>query len=378
MTKSHYQRVNADGKNLKGFAALYAKGNKLYYRIPDHLGLGRNRYFATGITNNPEGRAIGTKTITVINNDILLEQFDPTMQKYLSRYKGEDYKAEVESITGINTSLQALWKMYCDSKKGKVKESTLHYLERTIGDKINSIPTENIYESKAVKDFLLETSTPDYTKRVITKVSSLFDWCSDRNILKGTNPYPEILKRLNEGKTSSKPPLPLSGLEVLEILDKISPIYKPLVQFLFLTGCRPSEGIGLTWECVKEDSIVLGKSITRKGGKVIYSDTSKNNKVRSFPMYPALKVFLEGLPVKESGLVFTNSKGESIDYTALYKDWVKVSSKSGSTPYNARDTFITNQIESGKPIAVVAQWVDNSIRIIESTYLKVGNKIKPE
>jgi integrase len=43
-----------------------------------------------------------------------------------------------------------------------------------------------------------------------------------------------------------------------------------------------------------------------------------------------------------------------------------------TTPYSCRDTFITEQIAKGTPVAIVARWVDNSPEIIDKRYFDIS------
>lgn len=379
LAQNSYKRLDTNEKPLRGFANLYIKGSRLYFRLPDKLGLGRNKYLSTGLVNNKVGVSTATGLLTVLNNDIALGKVDLSMESYLPTIKTEAYKAEVESITGSGTNVKTLWFMYCDSRKGYIKESTLHYLVRTIGDKINTLPTDNIYDGEKIRDYLLKNSTPEYTDRVMRKLSLLFAWCTDLGLLKGTNPYPKLLRHLPIGKSQSLGAIAMSEDEIKILLDTISPIYLPLTKFLFFTGCRPSEAIGLQWQDIGTESLILGRSITRKDGKVLHSETSKNGKRREFPINEDLKAFLSTLTSNKGmeSLVFPNSKGESIDYCVYSKAWAKATPNKDTTPYNARDTFISTQVGKNiKPI-VVAKWVDNSVRVIETTYYQNNKEEMP-
>jgi integrase len=154
--------------------------------------------------------------------------------------------------------------------------------------------------------------------------------------------------------------------------------YLPLVKFWLLTGCRPSEAIGLEWEQVSANrtSIRFDRSIGQVGSKFIKNKRSKTNRVRIFPTNEKLQILL--LEINRASdskhlLVFPSRKNKIIDYKAfsarIWKPLVEAAIGRHSTPYSCRDTFITHQIGQGIPIAVIAKWVDNSVKMIESRYL---------
>lgn len=375
MGKIYYQRLDKEGAVGKGLANLYLKGNKIYIRLPDKLGLGRNKYVSTGLNNVHAGRVQARNILTVINNDILLETFDLTLERYLPKYKSQEYKTEVEKLIGCDTPLYELWTIHCNFKKDKVKESTHYYLSRTIGDKIKECPITDIYKADTIKDYLLATTTEDYAYRVLGKLSSLFDWCVAKGIIatNSGNPYKPLLERTS--KNNVKPPNPLTPEQVSLLEGQLPEHYQRLTKFLFATGCRPSEAIGLKWTAVKDKVIVLGSSTVKKGGHTFESDSSKNGKLREFPLTDKVRTIL-GRPIVSDGYCFTNSNGGIVDYNNYYKAWRSV--LPDTTPYNARDTFITRQIELGKPIATIAAWVDNSVKVIEDNYYRPSGRVLPE
>lgn len=368
-----YRKLDTGEPITHGLANLYLKGEKIYLRLPDKLGLGRNKYVSTGLSNLHEGRVKARQILTVVNNDILLETFDPTLKKYLPRYRTEAYTAEVDRLIGAKTPLQELWKIYCNFKSSELKESSLYYLEETIGSKVKELPITDIYDAEGITQYLLASTTKGYAYRVLTRLSSLYNWCVSKKILSGVNPYLDLVKEVRKGKPKTRPARPLTEDEVRLVLDSLPTQYAQVTRFILSTGCRPSEAIGLTWDKVKGETIILGSSKVKKGGRLFESETSKNGKLREFPLTSKVK---EVMGEESKGLVFRNTQGGILDYSNYLKAWKTLIPD--STPYSARDTFITRQIELGKPIATIAAWVDNSIEVIEKHYYKPTGKVLPE
>ncbi|MBW4484936.1 MAG: hypothetical protein KME14_20565 [Tildeniella torsiva UHER 1998/13D] len=149
------------------------------------------------------------------------------------------------------------------------------------------------------------------------------------------------------------------------------------MEFLFLTGCHPSEAVGLRWKNVADDcdSVRFVGSITTSGrGKQIEVEGSKNNKKRTFPCSNRLRKLLTLIrPVKidPEALVFPAHRGGSINYNNFYNNaWEKVAEplQPESTPYSCRDKFITIQILKRVPESVIAQWCDTSVAVIQKHY----------
>lgn len=380
---ANYTRVKLSGiDTYKGMASLYLRGKRLVIRLPDTVELGRNKYWSTGLPATNQGINKGMQLLSLINNDIVFEQFDPSLEKYKPAHKRETYLKEVERLVGSETPLIELWGMYCDFKAINHKESYVDYLRVTIGDRIRDTKVENIHDSDAVLKALVKNTTEKTTKRVLEKISALFKWCLDKKIIAEVpNPYPQVVKVFCMEMGQSEPPeaRPLSRKEEAELFTKMAAKYHGIINFCLLTGCRPSEAIGIEWQDIhlEEDYLTIGRSIRVKGKKVYKSSSSKTGRRRKFPINDQLKEHLSQQDTTYD-LVHPNpdSSGAPFTYDSYFHAWKKAMPKD-TTPYSCRDTFISKQIELGIPPAVVAKWVDNSVILIEQRYLKVGEYLKP-
>lgn len=363
---------------VKAQATLHQRGSMLRVRLPDCVGLGRDKYWALGIPATTDGIARATKIVAAINHDITFEEFDPTLQKYNPIYRREQYRKQIERTVGLKTPLKELWAQYCEFRRPKLKDSSYYFLTTTIGYNLRQLKEQNIYNAEQVAKELIESTTAKQAYRVVSRMAPMYDWAIKQDILaKGINPYRQLAKDLKESAEleEGNEPRPLTIEEVAYVLANIAPTYINLCRFNLLVGCRPSEAIGLTWDDVKADHLILGRSFVRKGSVVFQSETSKTNKRRIFPLYEELSTLLNSLEHK-SELVLPNQSGNHIGYDNYCKAWRNLRLV-GTTPYCCRDTFITNQIAKGVPTAVVAQWVGNSVHIIEKHYLKIGLKVIP-
>jgi integrase len=156
--------------------------------------------------------------------------------------------------------------------------------------------------------------------------------------------------------------------------------YAPFVEFLFRTGCRPSEAIGLRWEHVNLDRqlIHFKGSITQSGdGKQKWVDGSKTNSERDFPYTPALHTLLTSLAEKDGFVprpdlpVFPSPRGKAISLDNFGKRaWNAVVDpiKPNTTVYSTRDTFITIQRQDGANLADIERWCDTSAEMIRKHY----------
>ena len=172
----------------------------------------------------------------------------------------------------------------------------------------------------------------------------------------------------------------------------------PLVEFLFLTGCRSGEAFALTWNNIKFDhnQIVIYKSYASsiKGIK-----HTKNSDTRLFLIYPKLRDLLlriKPVDAKPNDLVFTKLNGKSWDTGAVAQSWCMQKAKNGNITYhypgvvtqlatdglidsylpfyNCRHTFITLMARAGTDLLLLATACGNSVEVIQRHYLGVDTE----
>jgi integrase len=148
--------------------------------------------------------------------------------------------------------------------------------------------------------------------------------------------------------------------------------YTPFVKFLFLTGYRTSEAIGLCWKHIAQDlSFIWFVEAVVEG----YRKDTKTKRKRKFPCNESLQSLLDSIHLEEihpDAPIFPSPKGKLIDsHNFLNRAWTKVLEKQGiryRCQYQTRHTFITNCIEQGIPIPQIARWVGNSPEVILRHY----------
>ena len=128
-------------------------------------------------------------------------------------------------------------------------------------------------------------------------------------------------------------------------------LQKDIVRFLFLTGCRLGEAIGLTWDCVDLVNRVI--TIKRALGKDLASNPNssrkifkptKTGRVRYIPINSDLMDILESVEGNE-GYVFKGHRGGYIGLDSFrQKVWKKVLAGLGIEyryPYQTRHTVLS-------------------------------------
>jgi integrase len=173
-----------------------------------------------------------------------------------------------------------------------------------------------------------------------------------------------------------------------------------LIEFLFLTGCRTGEAIGLRWEDVTGDfsEITFRNSYCRISKKLKDLKTAKTgNTSRKFPCGEKLRQLLR--EIYESKTIFFldgkdfifQREGKPINPISLHKGWAGQANqrvgiietlieekkvKTYLKLYATRHSFITWQLKAGQTPANVAKLVGNSPEMIYKHYVSADDDAK--
>lgn len=388
------------GKASKGSVAIHVSHGRLQLRFRF---AGDRKYISLGFADTPQNRKLAQMKANAIELDILAGHFDETLARY--KPKKAATKELVQEITPKPTlTLLELWSQYTSYKASSVKETTQLYYEsfERLFEKVGDAPLMN---ALCVKEKLEMVTTVHQTKKALMQLNAACKWAVKHGLVEA-NPYEGMANEMPKYRYQVEPnPNAFSREEREQVIQAFKEHqgnwngrgytgiryshYASFVEFLFLTGCRPSEAVGLRWGNVAGDckSVRFVESITTSGrGKQIRVEGSKNNKKRDFPCSERLQKLLISIrpgAVKAEALVFPAHRGGAINYNNFANNaWKRLAEpiKPGSTPYSCRDTFITIQILKRKQESVIAKWCDTSVEMIQRHYadfLKMGS-LRPE
>ncbi|MGH2413396.1 MAG: tyrosine-type recombinase/integrase, partial [Microcystaceae cyanobacterium] len=152
--------------------------------------------------------------------------------------------------------------------------------------------------------------------------------------------------------------------------------YYPFLEFLWLTGCRPSEAVALKWDNVnlQKGKIRFCEVEVIASGKRVKRKRTKTQKFRVFPINEELRALLESLPKDNSPYVFTRNDGTPINQHTLNGIWKRLLPKLEiryRVPYQFRHSMISYHANRNFPLTQLAEIVGNSEKIIRDCYLKV-------
>jgi integrase len=384
-------------KQAKGLVAVESFRDRLRLRLPRQLFGGKQKYLSLGLPDSVLNRKVAESKAKLIESDIAMERFDPTLEKYQAEsYQAKPSTSDTQSISDL--SMIELWQQYFDHKRSTLKPKTVEKYDNfsRLFEKLGDLPLGNAI---AVKRKLEQISTTARTKDGLMYLSAACQWGMKHNLVTA-DPYKGMSAEMPKHQYIVDPqPNAFTETEREQIItafqtDKRRGMsYQPyagFVEFLFLTGCRPSEAVGLRWQNVSEDcsNVTFEGSIVQVKNRRVASKGSKNNRTRTIAVSSRLQKLLQNLRGEQANpadLVFPSPDDPTIpiNYRNFSRRaWQSIVApiKRQTTPYCCRDTFITLQLIKGVSSAVIAQWCDTSTQMIDRNYadkLKL-TQLRPE
>jgi len=375
-------------KLSKGSVGIETFQGRLRLRLPRQLYSGKQKYLTLGLDDSLGNRTIAEAKVKQIESDIAYERFDYTLNKYRPEHARLD---DTATETPKNLNLTELWEKYVAYKTPTSSPKTVIDSYVPMGRHFANAP-QAIDQSLEIRNYLLEATTEDMARRCLMHLSAACKW-GVKNGLLATNPFEGIYLELARPKYEEQAN-PFTAQERDCIIEAFCghntgkkgisySYYTNFVKFLFYTGCRPSEAIGLRWKHISDDccKITFSEAIVRAGGKPLSRETTKTKKTRKFSCTNTLQALLQSIKSDKcdpEALVFPNREGNPINYNDFgRRAWktvtklVNLHEKNGmtTTPYNCRDTFITLQALQGNSSDTIARWVGNTAEVIRKHYI---------
>lgn len=318
--------------------------------------------------------------LQVMEQDMTLGKFDTTLAKYQLK---SDSPLTLARCNFPTHDLLELWDLYAEYKKTQV--SVTHYqtnYQLRYRNAVAELPTKSVKDAATIRDHLLKTRTASTAKQLLTQFNACCKWAVKSGLIKD-NPFDGMASDIRVKATRSHEDInPFTSKERDAIITAFEahPYHKhyaPFVKFLFLTGCRTSEAVGLRWGDINSGcTLITFSSAIVKGVR----KSTKTGKSRKFPCNQQLKTLLiEIRPEKpnDDALVFPNPEGRPIDpATFIHNSWggevpkgtigiVRKLAEDGKIAcyrpqYNTRHTFITECLQQGITLPQIARWVGNS------------------
>jgi integrase len=337
---------------------------------------GKRYAFALGLPDSINNRRQAQTKATQIELDILSGNFDPTLTKYKPQNLTEGHKQGRVTVT-------ALYKQWMEHKATEVAPKTMEkfratylYLCRFFEGK----PVEFLGDKDAdafLNWQLMDVHTPKgkglsmvQVKRRIEELEAAWRFAKV-----DYNPWEVLASRIKV--PPKQPPKPFTVDEMAAIMegfrgDRYYYPYAAYVQFLFSTGCRTGEVIGLKWKHVKDDCTTawIGESLSRGVRKA-----TKTNRSRTIELPSSVVALLKDLrPISfdPEALVFTSPTGKAIDdHNFRNRAWKTVLTQVGvpyRKPYTTRSTLISHALDKGMNPVTVAQLTGHDVETLYANY----------
>lgn len=382
--------MNSQHKASNVFVGIESFQGRLRLRLPRQLYGGKQKYLTLGMADTPENYKLAEAKAKQIESDIAYERFDPT----LAKYRPQTYLELVEPAreTPKQLKLGELWDMYVEYKSKSIAVSTLKNTYRAVAAHIKKLPTQSLDEPLTIRDYLVNNLKPDTAKKYLTNISACCDWAVQYSYI-SRNSFSGMANKIKTTPKTVDEIKPFTKEERNAIIEAFEndPYYKHYanyVRFLFFTGCRTAEAIGLKWKHISKDfkKITFEETFVRGIRK-----GTKTNKNRTFPCNAQLQNFLKSIKPENcspEALVFPSPEGKEIDdHNFLNRAWKGYKNRHGTQvdgivtrlvkqgfvseyrcQYNTRHTFITIAIEAGVSVPQIAKWVGNSPEVIMKHY----------
>ncbi|MFM7450371.1 MAG: tyrosine-type recombinase/integrase [Leptolyngbyaceae cyanobacterium] len=272
----------------------------------------------------------------------------------------------------------------------------MRYQYRVFSGYLRKLPTHDLERASEIRDHVLKTIPINSGKRFIVRLSACCDYAMRSGWI-SENPFKGMASeiKLPKGEDAEMRDInPFSAQERDTILEafrdntfcpKFSRVkhsyYYPFINFLFNSGCRPSEAAALQWKHISEDfrTVLFEQAIVHSETGAVCKKGLKTQDRRRFPCNAKMQAFLSSIKpdsASQDDPVFPSPSGRWIESNNLRNPiWNPIIQELGIERrklYQTRHTFITLALENGLDAKDVARLVGNSPEVIYRYY--AGNK----
>jgi len=304
--------------------------------------------------------------------------------------------ARTEPLIHKPLSLLETWDKYIDFKTPSVSPSYLSHQLRATRNHLEKLSGSPEMDAVAVRDWAIKNLSVDSAKRLISQLSACYTWAKNSKLI-DANPFAGMAseiklprcKKLNAGDreiepfTATERDLIIAAFKTNQFChpftskNHLHSNYAAYIEFLFYTGCRPSEAIGLQWRNIdlcKRIVIFQGAVVQSPKGR-IRKEGLKTQAFRRFKINDQLHEILENtkppscsaeslvFPAAEGGFIVQDNFRKRVWKTILQGLQIEY-----RVPYQTRHTFVTLCLDKGIDAKDIAQWVGNSPEIIYKHY----------
>ena len=261
-----------------------------------------------------------------------------------------------------SVSLIQLTNDFLADSKGRVLPSTHSFYQRFLCPFANKYPGRKAHQISAteIHDFATKPTWSNSTRHdAITTISTMLRWHGIKIV--GLRIPPKESKGISSV---------IPEREAMEIINAAKGDMGKLLQFLWLTGCRPSEALNLQADMVdlKHSLIVLREHktsrVTRRPRIIYLSADARSNLLAQAKKYGSGFLFRSG-----NGKPYTLNNANNILWRLNRRFGTK------ATLYGFRHSFATDGLANGVPETHMAELLGHkSTRMLSAHYSHLGSK----
>jgi len=270
-------------------------------------------------------------THTWITGNTFTDIIMSAIKKFQTPATGETFKEYTDKI--FDVFLKPRWKPSTADTNRFLLDRHLHpYFDDM---KLTQIDTAVIQQFFQTKQHLSKS----YTKQMLIMLHEIFQNAVEDGKVKGD---PTLSKRITLPQKQTK----RDALPVTEFNDIVSNIHKLkkndalLMALLCFTGMRRGEVLGLTWDNVLDNVILVRSEVTFKGNTSVVQDYVKSKSgIRDIPIQQELRPFLEN-----RGEGFVVSGETPMTQSKFARTWERIGKTinlHNATPHIFRHTYLT-------------------------------------
>ena len=351
----------------------------------------------------PENIHLATVKVTEIKLDIIKGCFDTTLKRYEYSAQPKITKAKTSHLEALEQSKRLLFLHELSAKfnewgkhiRNVDVDNSIDYLYiRKWLEKCSKVPINTVAEKLNIEVW----ATSTYNRR-LSYLNTFFEWLFETGTI-ARNPLKNVCKRRDKNKKKCARRKPLEENEIIKFLNAIksddycssSSRYKhshyyPFLAFIFHTGVRNAEAIGLKVRHIDfvnnqiEISEAFARTVKGSNHKARIAKGTKMQNVRYLPLSKELIEILEPQVKgkKPDDFVFISPKGLSIDDRMLEKRIMKPILKQlgfgDRDLYSARHAFGTPAIQQGMVLTDLAYLMGHSnVETAMRNYVSVSRK----
>lgn len=334
---------------------------------------GQRRTLYPGLADTKTNRIKAGQIALQIEADVEIGTYDGSLSKYKKAVKPLLKLSPVELFDSWLQFKKNSWDVDTFKIRNYLKSDLVNFF-KTKKDNLTEEDVKAFYHWLSCKKLASETFN-----RKLDTFESAWEWLLESGKV-SENPWRNLPRRKNGKNGDAKP---FSKTEINKIVKgfevhKTYNHYSVFVKFLFGTGCRLGEAIGIRWQDIDLNSgkIAITEQVTSGKRKA-----AKSGSRREFYLSDSLKIVLrEFRPVTacEKDLIFTTPTGKQMNvHTFRARAWTSILEFAEVTyrkPSNTRHSFCSHVLEGGMNPVTVAAITGHDPKVLFDHYAGLINK----